>query len=251
MSLEEVKQDYFTIFKPFSYEYQGKVNKHVWINDSLDTGNRYAEFNGKYGMYGSYVLSVFAEEIGKNIDADSLTETEYGEIFIATLRNDSLFNTAFLPIVGNYLTTKGVKKIQGYRFPPKAKIKMQEAMRCCSQFFYASRIKENGKIEWKICGGANGMNETGTKVNRNWALESFCFWAVTETMGTENAIMDYFSKQMTKIQTETAAITDPNMRVTSARKQMEEAMQACVPLQAHIEKCYNSNPSMWGFVLKK
>lgn len=247
--LEEVKQDYYTLFQVKTYESKGETHKYVWINDSLPADNRYADFNGKYGMYGSYVFPIFSAEIAKELDENALTESEYAEAFIAKLKNDTGFNTAFLPILSYYLQTKGVRKVKGYTTPPKKRIKTEEILTCCTQFFYAAHIQDNGKIQWKICGGENGMNMAKSADSRNWALEAFCFWAVMEAMKAEDSpVMNYFGEQMTEVSKQTKDIENLDERLKTVRSKMSNALASYPPLKEHLQNCYKSNPKLWGFI---
>ncbi len=103
---------------------------------------------------------------------------------------DAKFNAHVLPLVGNYLTARGME-LNGYVRQDKDVLKLDDLIRVAVRFSYPDGVAKDGRIRWHICIGINGLKDFETE--RNLTVEAFCYDTIFNQLNSQQRpVLDQF-----------------------------------------------------------
>lgn len=163
----------------------------IFVTNEVDSTDIFHDFINNYNnQYSGFLFGkpflAYDSSYPKKIANDSI---KLRKLVIKQLRKQKQFYSYFEEMTAFYLHGKNID-IENFKYGIKPQVSKSEFIRTASQFCYVWRIKEDGSLQAKICGGINPFKfENATK---NPMLESFAFLAVLNIL--ENKDYDLYNR---------------------------------------------------------
>lgn len=197
---DDIKKEYATVFsiKVKNYKNESYVTTEV---NKLPDNHFLADFVNNNDLYIDYILTNYSSIDKKKLNSLTSDTLELNNFFIKSLRTDTLFNKYFLEAIHCYLSSVG-KGITDHQVQDKIKLSSDSLVKIATRFFYATRIKDNGEVQWNVCVGKNGYHYN-TKDNMLPLIEAFCFNAIMKDLTTdEYKVISDFQKNIKALESQ-------------------------------------------------
>ena len=246
-SVEDLKKEYLEIFQVEVLEHDGRKMVGHKIGQ-LPEDHLLSSFV-KENYWLLHYLQLNAARIDGKAEAALTGEPDtLSHFYHSSLMNDEEFNAHVLPLVSNYLASRGMK-LSGYVPHDKNVLTLDDLIRVAVRFFYPNGVAKDGRIHWQICVGINGLKDFETE--RNLTVEAFCYDTIFTTLNSpQRPILDQFKEMIEEVKGLQLS-TDDETKIARAQGAVWILLSKNETLKEMLLSAYSRKKDILSFVIEK